>query len=345
VPSLSQNLSVWGQTYDWSQRGDEWSAAWGGVSHQWWTTLFPRLQGYVPADRVLEIAPGYGRWTHFLKDLCRELIIVDIAESAIAYCRERFADDQHITAHVNDGSSLGMIADRSIDLVFSFDSLVHAEHDVVSGYLDELARVLAADGVAFLHHSNMGAYEPGSYDADNIHWRATSVSAGLVERLARSVGLRCVSQETVGWGHETLLNDCFSVITRAGSRWDRENVAIENLDFTRQEIAMSRRLSSQYPPSRPDISFGCLEPRAIETKHARALAALENNEPENGRLLLREQMRRAIDPEAMNDLAVLTSLCGDREEAIDLLRALVRLHPEHAAAAENLAALDMDMRE
>lgn len=25
MPSLDQNLAVWGETYDWSLRGDEWS--------------------------------------------------------------------------------------------------------------------------------------------------------------------------------------------------------------------------------------------------------------------------------------------------------------------------------
>jgi len=35
-------------------------------------------------SRSLEIAPGFGRWTHFLRDLCSELIIVDIAERAAA---------------------------------------------------------------------------------------------------------------------------------------------------------------------------------------------------------------------------------------------------------------------
>jgi ubiquinone/menaquinone biosynthesis C-methylase UbiE len=90
VPSLSQNLSVWNDLWDWSQQGDEWSTAWGGVSYQWWTTLFPRIQGLVPAGRILEIAPGFGRWTHFLRDLCDELVIVDIAEAAINYCRDRF---------------------------------------------------------------------------------------------------------------------------------------------------------------------------------------------------------------------------------------------------------------
>src|SRR4051812_3532337 len=339
MPSVLENVSVWDGMYDWSRRGDEWSDAWGGVSHHWWTTLFPRLQGYVPAGRVLEIAPGFGRWTHFLRDLCSELIIVDIAESAIAYCRERFAADRHISAHVNDGGSLPMVECGSIDLAFSFDSLVHAERDVMAAYLGELARVLTRDGVAFLHHSNMGAYARGTYDPNNIHWRATSVSATGIETLARTVGLSCVSQETVAWGNDDLLNDCFSVITRAGSRFDRENVVVENLDFTSAEIALARRLSTQYPPSRPDVRFGCDRLRPTETEHAHALALLEQGEPEKARRLLLDQMHRAIDPEVLNDLAVLTMRCGDRDAALDLLRALVRLHPDDGPAAANLAAL------
>lgn len=209
----------------------------------------------------------------------------------------------------------------------------------MAGYLGELARVLAGDGVAFLHHSNMGAYAAGTYDPNDIHWRAISVSATEIESLAQRVGLSCVSQETVAWGNDNLLNDCFSVITRAGSRFDRENVVVENPDFTRGEIAMSRRLSTQYPPSRPDVRFGSDGPRRTEADHAHALALLEQGEPDEARRLLLDQMRRVIDPEALNDLAVLAMRCGDRDGALDLLRALIRLHPEDAAAAENLAAL------
>jgi SAM-dependent methyltransferase len=258
MPLLSENLSMWDQAYDWSQRGDEWSAAWGGVSHQWWTTLFPRLQGYVPADRILEIAPGYGRWTHYLKELCAELVVADIAETAIAHCRERFAADRHVSAHVNDGTTLPMAADTSIDFVFSFDSLVHAELDVIAGYFVELARILTADGVAFLHHSNMGAYEPGSYAGQNIHWRAQSVSAPLVAAVAAQAGLSAISQETLAWGQERFANDCITVITRAGSKWDRENVVVENMTFSSIEIAESARRARLYPPSSPDVQFAAL---------------------------------------------------------------------------------------
>jgi hypothetical protein len=183
-----------------------------------------------------------------------------------------------------------------------------------------------------------GAYEPGTYDPHNIHWRATTVSAELVERLAQVEGLSCIGQETVAWGNETLLNDCFSVIARAESRRDRENVVVQNLDFTREEIAVSRRISAHYPPPRSGLSYRA-EERA-ERRHADADALAAPGDSAGARTLLRAELREAIDPEALNDLAVLAHRCGDDDEALALLRALVHLHPEHSAAVTNLSALE-----
>jgi methyltransferase family protein len=255
MSSSADSEAAWDELYSGKEGGDERSAGWGGVPYQWWVTLFPRLQGYVPADRILEIAPGFGRWTHFLKSLCRELVIVDIAEPAIEHCRERFANDPHVIAHLNHGTSLSMVANRSIDLGFSVDSLVNAEIDVMSAYLEQIELKLTDSGVAFLHHSNIGAYAPGTYDQDNIAWRAASVSAVSIEFAADRAGLSCVSQELIAWGQEQLLNDCFSVLTRRGLHWDRTNVVVENRGFSTQEIAMAKRISTQYPPSTPDVEF------------------------------------------------------------------------------------------
>ena len=46
-----------------------------------------------------------------------------------------------------------MAADASIDFAFSFDSLVHAEANILESYISELARVLKANAIAFIHHS------------------------------------------------------------------------------------------------------------------------------------------------------------------------------------------------
>ena len=152
MPSVEENLRVWDQSYDWTQEGNEWSAAWGGPEAEWFGTIFPRIHGFLPNGTILEIAPGFGRWTHYLKDYCDKLILVDLSEKCIEACRRRFSSSSHITYHVNDGRSLEMIADKSVDFVFSFDSLVHAEADVLEAYLIQLGRKLKLKGTGFVHH-------------------------------------------------------------------------------------------------------------------------------------------------------------------------------------------------
>jgi SAM-dependent methyltransferase len=236
---VAQNLEVWNETWDWSQRGDEWSDWWGGTAAQWFGALLPRIHPYIPTGTILEIAPGYGRWTQYLKDLCDRLVVVDLAERCIDHCRERFASASNIEYHVNDGRSLAMVADESVDFVFSFDSLVHAEGDVLAAYLDQLGRKLKQHGVGFFHHSNAGAYPvltnlalrtPDRFRRplikkgvlpDLYAWRAKAVTAESFASQCEAVGLACVAQEKINWGRGIYLTDVLSIFTRRGSRWER----------------------------------------------------------------------------------------------------------------------------
>src|SRR3954469_21448802 len=158
MADVEENLAVWSTDWDWSTQGDEWSAWWGDTHALWYGALLPRIHAFLPAGTILEIAPGYGRWTQFLKEECERLVAVDLTERCIDACRERFSDATNIEYHVNDGRSLDMVADGSIDFAFSFDSLVHAEADVVGAYVEQLARKLSPDGIGFIHHSNIGGY-------------------------------------------------------------------------------------------------------------------------------------------------------------------------------------------
>jgi ubiquinone/menaquinone biosynthesis C-methylase UbiE len=263
MASIDENRAVWNGDYDWTAQGEEWSEPWGGSESQWRWTFLPRIGAFVPAPRILEIAPGFGRWTRFLKDMCQHLTVVDMSDRCIQACRQRFAADTHITYHTNDGKSLAMVPDRSIDFAFSADSLVHAESDAIEAYAHGLARVLAADGVAFIHHSNLGAYrryyslttriprmgrpkyllvKAGLVDPD--HWRGLSMSADLFARHAGEAGLQCIGQEVINWGRARRLIDCFSVVTRPASRFARPNAVVRNPHFMKEaeQVARSSRL-------------------------------------------------------------------------------------------------------
>ena len=163
VPSIEENLDRWDADYDWGEGGEPWSKPWGDATAQWFGCLYPRVRRFLPAETILEIAPGFGRWTEFLLGQCDTLIGVDVTPKCVEACRKRFSDRPQARFETNDGCSLPMVDDSSVDFAFSFDSLVHVEAEVLAGYLGELARVLRPEGVAFLHHSNYGTYQRSAH--------------------------------------------------------------------------------------------------------------------------------------------------------------------------------------
>jgi SAM-dependent methyltransferase len=241
MPTIEENLDRW-HTYDWSDKGDEWSEVWGGTHNLWNGSLLPRIEEHLPVGTILEIAPGFGRFTRYLKDRCEHLIAVDLTERCINACKERFSGETHITYQVNDGKSLPGVEDDSIDFVFSFDSLVHVEHEVIEGYLREMGRVLKPDGVGFFHHSNIGAFidpSTGELTIENRHWRGTSVSAKRFRETGARFGISCVKQEIVNWGCDDM-TDCLSTFARVGSRAGTETTIIENSGFMDEAIRLGR---------------------------------------------------------------------------------------------------------
>ena len=217
---------------------------------QWYGSLFPRIKSHLPTNRILEIACGCGHWTQYLKDLCKHLTVVDLSEECIRTCQQRFAEDSNIEYHVNDGKSLAMIPDSSIDFVFSFDALVHVNDSVIEAYLSQLPRILNKDGVAFIHHSNLGEYS-ARYSRirkipkleglllrlgflENLHMRDFSVDAKRVEELAAKYGLRCISQETMPWRAKRTFVDCMSTIVRSDSSAVRTNRVLRNAQFMQE---------------------------------------------------------------------------------------------------------------
>jgi SAM-dependent methyltransferase len=249
MPTIAENQQAW-KTYDWKQRGDEWSTVWGGTEAMWWVTVFPRIRRFVPCGTLLEIAPGFGRWTHYLRSLSQELTGVDLSERCVAACRERFAGDPRLRFVQNDGTSLEAIPDESVDFVFSFDSLVHVEADALQAYVSQLARKLRPNGAGFLHHSNLGSYRnprTGELEAPSSHWRAESVGAADFVAYCEEAGLVCLSQETLAWA-ASVHNDCFSTFTRRGSVLERPFVRWENPDFM-SEAARAAEIARLYDPA------------------------------------------------------------------------------------------------
>ncbi len=221
MPTVEWNFQTWNETYDWSHTGEEWSTAWGGFQSQWYGAIMPRIHHLLPRQgTILEIAPGFGRWTQYLRLYCRALIGVDLSAQCVAACRQRFAGIPHLAFHQNNGRSLDVIEPGRVDFAFSFDSLVHVTGDVLADYITESASRLTPDGAAFFHHSNLGEWRDdvtsGALRSDLTYCRDSSVTGAAVADMVKASGMYLVSQEYINWGEADpkYLIDCLTVFSR-----------------------------------------------------------------------------------------------------------------------------------
>lgn len=260
MPSIEVNKEAWDNSYKWIASGDEWSLPWGNSTMQWYGTILPRIYSYIPAETILEIGPGYGRWSRFLLNYCKNLVLVDISPKCLDACKKRFAQEKYITYKINNGFSLDFLPEASIDFVFSFDSLVHVEHNILCKYVNQLEKILKPNGTAFIHHSNLGSFK--SYFnlvsrlprklrrllehhniIDQTHWRDISVTFNNFRQAIIDANLCCISQETVAWFTKRNI-DCFTIFSK-GNGISRELQFMENKEFMK-EVNYIRKLSELY---------------------------------------------------------------------------------------------------
>ncbi|WP_431871759.1 class I SAM-dependent methyltransferase [Nocardiopsis eucommiae] len=222
MPTVDWNRRTWGGTHSWERDGDEWAhmASYCGQPYEEWKAgLVEEL--LVPGavrGTSLEVGPGHGRWTEHLLERSDRVWIVDVNESCLERCRERFADRHGLNVHHTTGYSMEPVPDASVAFVWSFDVFVHLEPDVIVGYLGEAARVMEPGATAVIHHAgkpdwslrlapvNRRAGRPGRIAQrwlSQRRWRddgnRSDVSPEAFARWAREAGLEVTGQRT-SWG-------------------------------------------------------------------------------------------------------------------------------------------------
>lgn len=245
MPSRDENLEYWDRAYEWEDGGEVWSVPWGSSYAMWYGTVMSRIGSLLPTGHLLEIAPGFGRCTRFLLPLCRRYTGVDLAERCIRACEERFAGASWARFHAIDGRTFPEVQADSVDLAFSWDSLVHVEAEVMASLISELGRTLNPGGIAFLHHSHFGDLEDRERLA-NPNTRDPTHGASHVRGFAADAGLECVQQEIVCWGEGPPM-DCYSLLRRppAGEEARAETAIFENT-WHPQEMAFLKELDRRY---------------------------------------------------------------------------------------------------
>lgn len=205
--SKALNKAIW-EAWDWGAAGEEWTP-----SEAWKDSLIRcSLERYIPAGvEVLEIGPGGGRWTEPLIKRAKTYTGVDISESCVQLCREKFAAASNAKFAVGSGSDLKGIPDNSVDALWSFDVFVHINQAEVEAYANEFRRVMTPGATGVIHHGSAGGTHGG--------WRSNLTHDAML-KLLRDRGFEIVDSflewQDNGTTHQAgLYKDVITVFRRA----------------------------------------------------------------------------------------------------------------------------------
>lgn len=251
--------------------GDDWkesayyAEAESRIQSQWDVVVWPVIQG-CDFSTTLELGAGRGRNSDKLKDLSEKLIVVDINEENIAYLRQRFRDSQNVSYVRNDGVSLGDVRDNSVTFVYTFDSMVHFDSDVVRAYLREFHRIMKPGAKGFCHYSNFQGNPTGTY-RDHPAWR-NFMSRELFEHYATKEALVPLLSKVVKWDLTGITEDAVTLFQKPV-----ESTPLPNLsDLSQAENVYPRQSQSDTATDRePELVVETV-PNNVLVAHWRAAA-------------------------------------------------------------------------
>ena len=214
--NVDNNLKIWDNVDTWVDDGEEWSEHFGSTDELWIKHIYNEINSHLCDQKVvLEIAPGRGRLTRKLLENDIRLNVLDLSQTCIDRCKERFSDNEKLeNYYVGSGSDLKDIKSNSIDFIFSFDSFVHMHEEVINSYLGEINRVLELGGHCWIHHSILVQGNDNNFK--NIAGRS-NMDLDKFANLAKTYQLKVVKQNTIRWnapGNPDWLHDGFTMLKK-----------------------------------------------------------------------------------------------------------------------------------
>lgn len=152
-----------------------------------------------PAWAILEIGCGVGRLIAKVRERAafERFVGIDISESMINFAADGLGHDPRIQLSVNNGYSLPMILESSIDFAYSVDVFTHIfDVDLTLAYLKEVYRVLKDRGY---FRFNVRRFDPDSAFGNSLGGASQGLCTNWeYARVAGIGGLRRSQRSSMG---------------------------------------------------------------------------------------------------------------------------------------------------
>lgn len=174
-------------------------------------TVFRKMFNQLNVEKTVELACGRGRHVPQYIAYAKEVMLVDILEKNINYCKERFKEESKVHYYVNNGYDLADLKSGEYTALFTYDAMVHFEMLDIFQYLKETKRILSKGGKALFHHSNNTEDYRITFSTGKSG--RNYMSKQLFAHLADRAGLTVVDQQVIDWGKAPNL-DCLTLVEK-----------------------------------------------------------------------------------------------------------------------------------
>jgi ubiquinone/menaquinone biosynthesis C-methylase UbiE len=171
---------------------------------------------------IVEIGSGGGRIAHRVAPHVSHLICIDVERDMLRLCRAALSHAANVTCLLMSTSSCLPLRSGSVDLVYSFDTMVHLDERTIFRYRQETCRVVRTGGILMLHVATHETTKGWEHFEDSVTQGVSRGQFGSFEyldsnavlRMAEHAGFSVVKRSVEGDGNFYYERDRLFVLRR-----------------------------------------------------------------------------------------------------------------------------------